>query len=179
MPTPEVQFRSDTLIEVGFTVGEAFVAHARAERGPLLRTAMATEALFNGVPASEGVEAKTAEQVQIETLGHPLHGKYRVNDPLGRDRNGALIQYGQEFAYLDWQAPHVWHIYEFCTEAWTGPNTVVLDGNGDPVPHSDPELAAQGCVQTELGPAWRRRGYKTTQAEAVADATVLAQAHGA
>jgi len=161
---------NDNLIDVGVGAGEDFVARARIERGPLLRSATATEALFNGA------DGKTAEQVQIETLGAPLHGKYRINDPDGIDRNGQLIQYGQEFAYLDWQATPVWHIYELCIEEWTGPNTPVLDENGDTIPHADPALAAQGFIQMELGPAWRRRGYSADQAEAITQAVQLAQA---
>lgn len=172
MTTITTNVVNDNLIELGVGEGEAFVCRARVEKGPLLRTAMATAALF------EGENGQTAEQVQIATLGAPLHGKYRVNDPMGPDRNGALIQYGQEFTYLDWNAAPVWHIYEFCTEAWTGPNTPILDGEGNTIPHEDPALAAQGYVQMELGPAFRRRGYEVNQANAIALAVQLAAEQG-
>ena len=173
--TLETRTISETMIDVGVVVDGEFKALGRTEQGPLLRTAIATEALFEGEWDGDQC-VKSAEQVQIETLGAPLHGKYRVNDPNGPDRNGVLIQYGQEFAYLDWNAPKVWHVYEFCTEEWTGPNTPTLDENGDTIPNPD---GPPGSILMEIGPAWRRRGYHVNQAEAVAQAYQLAQAQGA
>ena len=137
----------DVLFEIAvpLTVGGDPSPVARIERGPLLKTATASAALF---------------------ASGALHGNYNIGKI---DRNGAVIVDGQEFAYLDWYAEHVWHVYEFVTEEWTGPNTPVLHPET-----GEPLRTPQGGVVLELGPAWRRRGYKPTQAEAMADATAIA-----
>jgi hypothetical protein len=146
-----IEYLNDALIQIG--------DNARVERGPLRRTAIASAALL------------TSYEAQVAQFGSTLRDSYQIG---ALDSDSNVIVEGQEFAFLDWNGTPVWHVYEYCTEAWTGPNTIVVDGNGNPVPHEDPELAARGVVKTVIGPAWRRRGHYVTQAEAVAAATVIA-----
>jgi len=142
-----VTTHNDRLIEISveLVAGQGETPVARVEAGPLLKSAVAAPALFESG----------------ELASHYGIGK--------ADRNGALIVDGQEFTYLDWKRAHVWHVYEYATEAWTGPNTPVLDEHGEPL------RTPEGGVVLALGPAWRRRGHYATQAEAMAAATVIAQ----
>ena len=90
----------NTIIEIGDNV--------RIERGPVVKTAVATPELF----ASGTLAA------------HYAIGK--------RDKMGEVIVAGQPFTYLDWNGPHAFHVYEFCTEDWVG-ETLVCDEQGQPV----------------------------------------------
>lgn len=75
---------SDALIEINGCV--------RVDRGPLLKTAIASSELF-----ASGV----------------LADHYQIG---GLDKLGAVIVEGQEFSYLDWRGDHVWHVYALTTE---------------------------------------------------------------
>lgn len=105
MPQPTVTKLADDLYEIG--------SKARVERGPLMKTAMASEALFNGDAQ------RSAEQVQRDELGTTLRGHYQLN---AFDKLGKPIVPGREFAFLDWNGEWVWHVYELCVEAWAGPD---------------------------------------------------------
>lgn len=116
----------------------------RVERGPRMLTAVATEELLsNEVTASH----------------------YKVG---GLDKLGKVIVLGEEMTYLDWLGKHVFHLYEYCVEDWTGPNTFVLDADGNKTKD------AEGKFVLELGPAWRRRGMYEEEVLAVAAAVELA-----
>lgn len=119
---------------------------ARVDKGPLLRYATASAALFEG----EGPEGRSAEQVQIDTLGTKLKAHYQLG---AFDKEGNLIVAGEQFAYLDWYGDHVYHYYERRTEQEP------IEGGG-----------------TETIDRFHRMGWKATEAEAVAEATMIAQA---
>lgn len=126
----------NTIIEIGDNV--------RIERGPVVKTAVATPELF----ASGTLAA------------HYAIGK--------RDKMGEVIVAGQPFTYLDWNGPHAFHVYEFCTEDWVG-ETLVCDEQGQPV------LDENGQKQFALQPAWRRRGHYFAEAEARIAGAEIAQ----
>lgn len=86
---PSLDFVNDSLISVGEKV--------RIERGPLLKTATASAALFES--------GELADHYKLGAL----------------DKLGAVIVDGQEFSYLDWRGPHAWHVYELVAEEWAGP----------------------------------------------------------
>lgn len=171
----DIQRLSDTLIEIDGRV--------RCERGPrLIEVDKATpEILSDDVTARHyhrgGVD-KFGRTIVIDEFEGDVYGPDVISaitrrpipnsGPLLQRGSGALVRAGQPFAYLDWAGPHVWHIYELTTEAWTGPNTLVVNADGDP------ERDEGGKYKLELGPAWRRRGVATTEAEAMVQAGALA-----
>lgn len=104
MSQPTVVKLSDDLYEIG--------ARVRVERGPLMKTAMASEALFNGDANRSAAEVQRAE------LNTTLRGHYQLN---AFDKLGKPIVPGREFAFLDWNGEWVWHVYEFIGEPWTDP----------------------------------------------------------
>jgi len=149
---------------------------ARAEAGPLLvEVDKATPELLSDENTApyyhRGGFDKFGRLIVIDEYEGDVYGPNRVDGfgnelpnsgPLLQRGSGAKVKDGQPFAYLDRYADPVWHIYEFCTEEWTGPNTLVVDEAGEPV------LDADGKLTVVLGPAWRRRGWRATEGEAVA-----------
>lgn len=155
-----------TLIEIDGRV--------RAEQGPrLIETVATLEILSDEVTASHYKQTATPEMVaaaerDVDPQPYPPGFAKNACDKFGRP-----IVIGQPFAYLDWKAPKEawpWHVYEFCTEEWTGPNTVVLDESGRPKRRADDPTK----FETAIGPAWRRRGCHDTEAEAMVAAGALA-----
>lgn len=94
----DIQRFNDTLIQIG--------EKARCERGPLLKTAVAQAAFWEG-------DAQAREAAQMAALGTILMPQYQPGMP---DKLNNVIVVGQEFAYLDWRGEHVWHVYELKTE---------------------------------------------------------------
>lgn len=141
----------------------------RVERGPVLvEVEKATPELLDDAVTAPGYHRggrdKFGRVIAIDEHEGDLYGPARQDPmtgedipgsgPLIRRGDGVRIKEGQPFAYLDWKGAQVWHIYEHCTEDDTGED---------------------GAVVKDVT-RWRRRGYRATEAEAIAVAMDLAHA---